>query len=112
LVRPQCNRSGLGDSINRVFPSPSRDDHAQLSKFRTLENDIDTISQASLSGFLIGEFIIHGGILLLSTLCMTYPKMEPLGFEKGLANAKMPINFLFQKVTLKPSGKQLFQLCS
>jgi hypothetical protein len=45
-----------------------------------------TIFQVSLSGFLIGEFIIHDGILLVSPLCMISPKMEPIGFEEGFAN--------------------------
>jgi hypothetical protein len=45
-----------------------------------------TIYQISLSGFLIGEFIVYRGILVVSTCCMTSPKMEPMGFEEGFAN--------------------------
>jgi hypothetical protein len=78
LVRPQCNRSGLGGSINRVFSSPSGDDHGKFS------NDMPTISQISLSGFLTGEFMIQGDILFVSTLCMTYQKIEPIGLSKAM----------------------------
>jgi hypothetical protein len=80
LARRQCNRSGLGGSINRVFPSASSDDQGKF------ENDMPTRSQVSLSGFLIAEFIIQGGILLVSILCMTYTKMELIGFEQGHAD--------------------------
>jgi hypothetical protein len=58
---------------------------------RDLAENLDTDTplnhtDISVSPVLIGEFIIYGGILLVSTLCMTYPKTEPIDFEQGHAD--------------------------
>jgi hypothetical protein len=69
-----------------VFLSPIADDHEKFV------NDMPTISQVILSGFLMDEFIINDGTLLVSTLCMISPKMEPMGFEQGFANTYTEIS--------------------